>query len=293
MTGLRIGRLGLICAAALAAASVPAAAQVPARDAAAAASGLLQVQFQPRPGAEPRLRGGLPGRFDYYALVLSWSPTYCAGNARPGDTQCSPRGGRPYSFVLHGLWPQYERGWPQDCPTGERAFVPQSTIDRMMDIMPSRNLIIHEYRKHGVCSGLGVEGYFDMARTLFGKVKVPQRFQDPDQNQMVETSAVVAEFVAANPGLKPDMLAVVCGGPGNRLREIRICVKPDGQYRPCGGNERRTCDAPRVFVPPVRLGPAGFSRGGPDRNQDSAPQPPRIQPGPMLPGPVAPGQRQL
>src|SRR5208337_982386 len=69
------------------------------------------------------------------------------------DQQCS--GARPYSFVLHGFWPQYERrGWPEMCESDKRPWVPQETIDQMMDIMPSRQLVIQEYKKHGVCSGL-------------------------------------------------------------------------------------------------------------------------------------------
>ena len=43
----------------------------------------------------------------------------------------------------------------------------------MLDIMPSKRLIFHEYRKHGTCSGLGVDGYFDLARRLFESVKIP------------------------------------------------------------------------------------------------------------------------
>jgi ribonuclease T2 len=52
-----------------------------------------------------------PGKFDYYVLSLSWSPSFCetaTGNAR--RQQC---GARPFSFVVHGLWPQYERGFPK------------------------------------------------------------------------------------------------------------------------------------------------------------------------------------
>ena len=46
----------------------------------------------------------------------------------------------------------------------------------MLDIMPSKKLVFHEYRKHGTCSGLGVDGYFDLARQLYDKVKIPPRF---------------------------------------------------------------------------------------------------------------------
>jgi ribonuclease T2 len=51
------------------------------------------------------------GKFDYYVLALSWSPTYCASRAGRRDRQqCGT--GRGYAFVVHGLWPQYEKGWP-------------------------------------------------------------------------------------------------------------------------------------------------------------------------------------
>ena len=56
---------------------------------------------------------GEPGEFDYYALALSWSPSYCATNGGRDPNQCGS--GRRLGFVLHGLWPQYEKGYPQSC----------------------------------------------------------------------------------------------------------------------------------------------------------------------------------
>ena len=63
--------------------------------------------------------GDEAGRFDYYVLALSWSPTWCAldGDARGAD-QCDPR--HDFGWTLHGLWPQYEEGYPQDCATTAR-----------------------------------------------------------------------------------------------------------------------------------------------------------------------------
>lgn len=218
------------------------------------------AQLGPGPGGRAPYANQPPprneaGRFDYYAMVLSWSPTHCATNARgPSDQQCNPRSGRGYSFILHGLWPQHERGYPESCPTQERPFVPDRTIDRMLDIMPSRPLIIHEYKKHGTCSGLSPEAYYDLSRKLFGKVKIPPRYERPNQAFFVTPGEVVNDFVSVNPGLKPDMVAVVCGGQGGRLREIRVCYTREGEFRSCGQNEnpRRLCGLPRMYVPPVR-----------------------------------------
>src|SRR6185437_7643363 len=78
------------------------------------------------------------GQFDYYVLVLSWSPTYCAEKGDSDRMQCNRSDGRRYSFILHGLWPQYERGYPSDCQLPRRPFVPEPVIDSMLDIMPSR-----------------------------------------------------------------------------------------------------------------------------------------------------------
>jgi ribonuclease T2 len=210
------------------------------------------------------------GEFDYYVLALSWSPTYCADRRSDGyEPQCDARSGRPYAFVLHGLWPQHERGWPQNCRTADRGWVPGPVAQRMLDIMPSKKLIFNEYRKHGTCSGLGVDGYFDLARRLHDKVRIPPRFvRLTDDRLQVSPGELIDDFLIANPELKPDMIAVQCGGSGNRLREVRICFDKSGDFRPCGHNEnqRRLCSADRMYVPPVR---GGGGRAEPDRPSGS------------------------
>lgn len=255
------------------------------------------AQFGPGPGGRAPYSAQPPGKneagvFDYYSLVLSWSPTHCAGQGNnPNDTQCNPRSGRTYSFVLHGLWPQYEKGWPENCPTRDRPFVSDQTIGRVFDIMPSKPLIIHEYRKHGTCSGLGPDAYFELSRKLFNKVRIPARLERPNQPTTIATSEIVRDFVEANPEIKPEMLAVVCNGPGNRLREIRICVTKEGQFRNCGRNEdaRRLCQAPRVFVPPVRESAGEPPRGGFAPTPGPSPRTQSPQQGP-LPGPSDTGR---
>lgn len=197
---------------------------------------------------------GDAGGFDYYSLVLSWSPTHCdTPEGRDDHSQCAPRNGRRYAFILHGLWPQYERGYPEDCPA-RTTWVPQPVIDRMLDVMPSRGLIIHEYRKHGTCSGLSPEGYFETARKLYGSLKIPERFRNPTEAQFVSPGDVVAAFTAANPQLRADMIAVGCGGRDDRLREVRICFSKSGALQSCGANEaqRKLCRSSRMHVPPVR-----------------------------------------
>jgi len=247
---------------------------------------LANAQYQDRYGQQRESRFGsgddgqrnIAGQFDYYALVLSWSPTYCA-ESDGDDLQCNRRDGRRFNFVLHGLWPQYDRGWPQDCRTPRRPFVPQPLIDSMLDIMPSPRLVIHEYRKHGVCSGLSPDAYFSLARRLFRSIRIPQDYLNPFEQQTVSPRDLASELMRANPDLKPENFSIVCGGQGNRLKEVRICFSKSGQLQACGSNEdqRRMCSASRMFVPPVRS-TARDDNGAPASRFDS----PRANP---LPGP--------
>lgn len=215
--------------------------------------GLMLALVLAASGALPAAAdNGKAGVFDYYTLVLSWSPTFCEGNTKDGDgPQCS--GKRPYAFVLHGLWPQYEKGFPDSCRIGKKPWVPGPLIDSMLDIMPSPKLVIHEYKKHGTCSGLDPNGYFALARKLYDKIKIPQDFVAPGQEIVTTPGLIEAAFLAANPGLTAEMLSVACGRR-DRVREVRVCFTRDGDLRSCGRNEaqERLCRSEKVSMPPVR-----------------------------------------
>jgi ribonuclease T2 len=194
---------------------------------------------------------GKPGQFDFYVLALSWTPSYCEaeGDKRRGDEQCSRE--RPYAFTVHGLWPQYERGYPRSCM--ERApFVQNSTIQSVLDLMPARGLVIHQWRTHGTCSGLQPQAYFNKLREARERVQIPARFHRLSDYTMVSPSEVERAFIEANPQLPADAVSVTCDD--RRLREVRICMSNDLSFRACAENERRSCRANRVVMPPVRGG---------------------------------------
>ena len=100
--------------------------------------------------------------FDYYVLSLSYAPDFCtAGNGYKDPLECGR--GRNLSFVVHGLWPQNERGrGPEHC--GAARPVAARTVDAMLAYIPSRSLIQHEWKEHGVCSNLGADEFFAQVR---------------------------------------------------------------------------------------------------------------------------------
>jgi ribonuclease T2 len=194
-----------------------------------------------------------PGRFEFYVLALSWSPSYCEATEnrapnRARDRQC---GGRPFSFVVHGLWPQYERGFPSYCQ------VPAPRLDRrivgeMLDLMPSPSLIFHEWDRHGTCSGLLPHAYFETVRKARAAVKIPADYLTLNEPIVVTPDEVAAAFAKANPGLSRGAVAVSCDG--RRLTEVRVCLGKDLSFHDCAEISRRACRAGRIAMPAVRGG---------------------------------------
>jgi ribonuclease T2 len=191
---------------------------------------------------------GEAGKFDFYVLSLSWSPQHCSTPAGERDRmQCG--GTRQYDFILHGLWPQYERSWPQFCETNEQLSKP--VIDGVMDIMPSAGLIRHEWRKHGVCSGDNAARYFDRARRAFQNVKIPAALRSPKRARTVALAVIQKEFVTANPGLPAEAVTVNCSG--RFLQEVRVCLTRDLKARACSAEvARQACRLPEIIVQPLR-----------------------------------------
>lgn len=209
---------------------------------------VLLIASTPRGSA----RDETAGIFDYWTLVLSWSPTYCASAAgRRDQGQCGA--GRRYAFVVHGLWPQYDSGWPDFC-RGGRKWVPSHVIDATLSVMPSKRLIIHEWRKHGSCAGLRPEAYFGRIRKLFAAVKIPARYLSPNRPVMTTPDQMRRDFVSTNRWLKPAMISINCGNRRDRarLRDVRVCFDRKFVPVPCGANERRQCRAGLLVLPPVR-----------------------------------------
>ncbi|MDQ6435078.1 ribonuclease T2 [Mesorhizobium sp. LHD-90] len=188
--------------------------------------------------------------FDFYVLSLSWSPSYCEAEGENANRQqCAA--GRPYAFVVHGLWPQFERGFPEDCGLEDRD-VDNDMVRSLYDLMPSAGLIRHQWRKHGTCSGLSQADYFKALRFARERVVVPQEFRRLDDYRTLAPGDAEKSFLNSNPGLGAADVAVTCDR--KFLREVRICMTKDLDFRACPEVDRRACRAAKVVMPPMRGG---------------------------------------
>ncbi len=191
---------------------------------------------------------GPTGNFDFFVLALSWSPSFCEIKGEQADRrQC---GDTPHAFIVHGLWPQFERGYPEFCETEHAARVPQRQMNALFDLMPSSGLIIHQWRKHGTCSGLAQGKFFDLLRAAREKVTIPPEYRKPLAYRSVDPDTVENAFLEVNPGLISGGIAVTCDR--RYLREVRICMSRDLEFRSCREVDRGHCRRTKAVMPPVR-----------------------------------------
>ena len=193
--------------------------------------------------------GGTPGQFDFYVLALSWSPSYCQGaGSRRSSNQCDA--GKPYDFVVHGLWPQFERGFPSNCgPSGRNPT--RAAMDKAAEIYPDQGLARHEWNKHGTCAGGSATDYFEDVAHARNKIVIPDMLRLPRETLHTTPIEIERAFTAANKGLRADMMSVQCNR--NVLQEVRICFSKDlREFVTCPEVNRSGCRAREISVPSPR-----------------------------------------
>jgi ribonuclease T2 len=218
-----------------------------------AESDLRPIQAPQKPTPTPvsaRRVKNTPGDFDFYVLALSWSPDYCASNSNDAQ-QCSV--GKKLGFVLHGLWPQYKRGYPADCSNVKLSKDAQA---KFPNLYPSPKLYTHEWNKHGTCSGLKPLDYLALSKSLKEAIAIPAAYRQPTTAFRTTIDDLKASFAAANSTLGEDALAVQCSGSGRFLKELYVCFSREGKPIACSTelqlDEAKSCGRADFLVRNVK-----------------------------------------
>jgi ribonuclease T2 len=201
------------------------------------------------PATAQERRGARAGSFDFYVLALSWSSGFCVieGDAKARE-QCEPGAGK--GFVVHGLWPQFNRGFPSYCEPGNRS-APRYALDEAEKVFPARGLAVYQWRKHGTCSGLSPLDYFRAAGTARNLITIPPGYEGLKDEKRLAPIEVERAFIGANRGLRAEAISVQC--ERSTLEEVRICLSRDlRSFVSCPEVDRRRCGVSEVVVPPVR-----------------------------------------
>lgn len=196
------------------------------------------------PSPQEESPSGAAASFAYYVFSLSWSPAFCDSKGDKAPTeQCGV--GKHYGFVVHGLWPQNEKGYPEDCGL---AKLTDAQVRSMLDLMPSKTLVDHEWSKHGTCSGLSADDYFARIRAARASIRIPAKLERPSAPVEATLDQIQQMFIGANPGLTRDMMSVQCK---KEVSEIRFCLDKQLKLRDCGSDVRDACKGRPIF-PPLR-----------------------------------------
>ena len=184
-------------------------------------------------------------QFDYYLLSLSWAPDYCAGH--PSDKSSECKIGKQTAFVLHGLWPQADSGPP---PMSCRNAPPVSsaTTRKMAQFFPSPTLIAHEWQKHGTCSGLSADEYFDKVTQAYTAVKVPDQYKNLASDQKFSVDQIESDFAQAN-GAPKEAFRISCHA--GELVNLETCLTKDLHYQACSRSVSE-CPSKQVLMRAVR-----------------------------------------
>ncbi|BAY61684.1 ribonuclease T2 [Calothrix brevissima NIES-22] len=203
------------------------------------------------PNAVSAQNRGTPGQFDFYVLTLSWSPDYCAKNNNRDPQQC--KAGKKLSFVLHGLWPQYQKGYPANC-TVEK--LPATVKQKFPGLFPSDKLYSHEWEKHGTCSGKTPAEYLALSKQLKDSVAIPPAYNRPVKPFRTTIQGLKNTFVNANPALNTNSISPYCSGSGRFLQEVFFCYSKDGKPGICSeeilNRSKKSCGQADFLVRNVR-----------------------------------------
>lgn len=175
-----------------------------------------------------------------YTLALSWSPEFC--RTREDDrAQAHQCGGRSGSFglVVHGLWPEGAKGYPQWC--GARKPLTPAQVRSAMCMMPSERLVARAWAKHGSCMVPDPGAYLKITRVLFQGVRLPD-YDRIAREENLTAGRIRAAFADANPEW-PESAVGVHLNPRGWLEEIRLCYSKRFRPAPCTGSRRGARDS--------------------------------------------------
>lgn len=162
---------------------------------------------------------GVAGNFDMYLFAMVWAPRFCCTN----NKQCTEQSKDGLDdLATHGLWPAYS-----GAREGGRTY--PAFCNNSANFTSKNRLALHEWKKHGTCSGLSPEDYFKEEAKVeeMGTLSNLRDFLNESAGSPVSLESVVNEAGGARKiGV---MASKFC-----QLQEVTTCWRknPDGTVGP-------------------------------------------------------------
>lgn len=191
-----------------------------------------------------------------YLFVFSWSPTYCQ-EVDPQGKQAQCNKNKQYRFIVHGLWPQLHDNQQQGkysnyCRSVEKNLE-ASIVEKYFYLMPSSELMHHEWIKHASCGNFTQQSYFQTIENLYQRFKVADIFKTVDTTQSMSLNALMTELTTQIPNISRKNIVIYCRK--NYFGEVRICLNADYSLRHCRYNEIKAggCRSSQGIIVPFKM----------------------------------------
>ncbi len=179
---------------------------------------------------------------DRWVLSLTWSPEACALLGQHDDHgPCVPSRG----LLVHGLWPYGDAGYPADCPP--RDGPPPALVERVQTVLPGEGQVDRQWQARGTCSSLSAQAYFEQLEAAAAQFQWPESFMRSRANQRISKSQLEKAFVAMNPSLTPESIAIECRS--HYLTEVRLCLSDALVPQACGEQVGDVCERELIIRP--------------------------------------------
>lgn len=192
-----------------------------------------------------------------YLFVFSWSPTYCLEIDPHGkQPQCRTDTPKQYRFIVHGLWPQlqdnHEKGKYLNYCRSVNKNLDAKIVEKYFYLMPSSELMHHEWIKHGSCGDFTQHSYFEKIDDLYQKFHVADIFKDLQTTKSLSLDDLITDLTTQIPNISRKNIVVYCRK--NYLGEVRICLNSDYSLRKCRLNEVKSggCRASAPIIVPLK-----------------------------------------
>jgi len=170
-------------------------------------------------GKEDEGPSGVSGQFDIYLFAMVWAPRFCCTN----NKQCTEQSKDGLDdLATHGLWPAFT-----SAREGGRTY--PAFCNSTSKFSSNNRLALHEWKKHGTCSGLSPDAYFKEESKIeeSGTLSQLRDFLNENAGSTVSLESVVNEAGGAKKiGV---MSSNYC-----QLQEVTTCWKKnnDGSVGP-------------------------------------------------------------
>jgi|GEM_PF-1383116 len=197
--------------------------------------------FDLQSGRHNQSQCSTPGGFSQYLLALSWAPNFCTSNDRHSQMGECQNLGSTFAgthLTLHGMWPQYSDteaspGCPYPVKCTDAPLDPSAIPTNMATYGPAYTqdgLGMHEWSKHGTCSGLDQPTYFQNAIKLLLSLGGDQGTPSPITSN-IGGQVSLSDLQNGFPNAPAESVALNCDDSCN-LAQVGICFGADAQGNP-------------------------------------------------------------